>query len=339
MRHPINSIEIERFRGIKDFKIEKFSKINILLGKNNIGKTSILEAIFLLTGMSNPTLPNLLNAIRTGGKTSMKELAWLFYNKDINSPIIISDQGSRSFQITPILGLENGSGLTPTYSVSGLKINGLKLSFNHKGQEGEALFYEKDGEIILNRSKYNEKIVACSLPANALKANLFSNIEAIIRKNKKAHLVDVIKLFDNKTLNVEIINDEVYVQLSNINDLIPISFIGDGLQHFIGICSAVLNPENKVVLVDEIDNGLHYTVLKQLWKSLIKLSIENSTQLFITTHNEESLKSLAAVLEEETEDIDLSVFSIQRIKNAGLKAYQYTAQALQGAIGKEIEIR
>ena len=339
MKHPINSIEIKKFRGIENFKIEKFSKINILLGENNIGKTSILEAIFLLTGMSNPTLPNLINAIRTEGETSMKELGWLFYNKDINSPIIISDRGSRSVQITPILGLENGSGLTPTYSVSGLKINGLKLLFNHKGKEGNVSFHKKDSEITINRSDYNEKIIACSLPANALKANLFSNIKAIIRKNKKAHLVDIIKLFDNKTLNVEIINDEVYVQLSNINDLIPISFIGDGLQHFIGICSAVLNPENKVVLVDEIDNGLHYTVLKQLWKSLIKLSIENSTQLFITTHNEESLKSLAAVLEEEEEDIDLSVFSIQMTKNAGLKASQYTAQALQGAIGKEIEIR
>lgn len=339
MRHPINSIEIERFRGIKDFKIEKFSKINIFLGKNNIGKTSILEAIFLLTGMSNPTLPNLVNSIRTEGETSMKELGWLFYNKDINSPIIISDQGSRSVQITPILGLENGGGLTPTLSVSGLKIDGLKLSFKHNGKRGNVSFYKKNNEITIKRSSYEEKIVACTLPANALKANLLSNIKEVIKRNEKSHLVDIIKLFDKNTLNVEIINDEVYVQLSNINDLIPISFIGDGLQHFIGICSAVLNPENKVVLVDEIDNGLHYTVLKQLWKSLIKLSIENSTQLFITTHNEESLKSLAAVLEEEKEDIDLSVFSIQRIKNAGLKAYQYTAQALQGAIGKEIEIR
>jgi Predicted ATPases len=180
--------------------------------------------------------------------------------------------------------------------------------------------------------------VADYLPSNRVKANLLSNIKAIIRGGKKARLVEIIKLFDSNTLNVEMIDNELYVQLSNLTQLVPVSFIGDGLQRFIGIFAAVLNPDNSVVLIDEIDNGLHYTVLEQLWKSLIDLSIENDTQLFITTHNEESLSSLATVLEEE-EEVDLTVFSVQMTKKAGLKAYLYPAKALQGAVEKEIEIR
>ena len=177
------------------------------------------------------------------------------------------------------------------------------------------------------------------LPSNRVKANLLSNIKAIIRGGKKARLVEIIKLFDSNTLNVEMIDNELYVQLSNLTQLVPVSFIGDGLQRFIGIFAAVLNPANSVVLIDEIDNGLHYTVLEQLWKSLIDLSIENDTQLFITTHNEESLSSLATVLEDEKEEVDLTVFSIKMTKKAGLKAYQYPATAVQGAVEKEIEMR
>ena len=116
MSYPIRSITISKFRGIENFEISKFSRINIFLGKNNVGKTSILEAVFLLTGISNPTLTNLINAIRVSGVTSNEELSWLFYNKDISSPIIISDQNSRSVQLEPILGLEDGGGIN-TYKL------------------------------------------------------------------------------------------------------------------------------------------------------------------------------------------------------------------------------
>jgi len=339
MNYPIRSIEIKRFRGIEHFRIEKFSRINILLGRNNVGKTSILEAIFLLTGMSNSTLPHLINTIREGRPTAMERLNWLFYNGDIHVPILISDAPYRSVQIDPVLGLEDGNGATPIYSVSGVKIKALKLRFSDNGTEGEVSFYEKEGEISLEKSSYKETIVADYLPSNRVKANLFSNIKAVIQGGKKARLVEIIKLFDSNTLNFEMIDNELYIQLSNLTQLVPVSFIGDGLQRFIGIFAAVLNPTNSVVLIDELDNGLHYTVLEQLWKNLIDLSIENDTQLFITTHNEESLSSLATVLEEEEEEPDLTVFSVKMTKKAGLKAYLYPATAVQGAVEKEIEMR
>lgn len=339
MNYPISSIEINGFRGIEKFKIEKSSRINVFLGKNNVGKTSILEAIFLLTGMSNPILPNLVNAIREGRVLSMEDLGWLFYNGKTDRPISILDGVSRAVQINPILGLEKGDGSTPIYSVSGLKIKGLRLNFSYRGIEYEESFYTGEEELTHKKSSYQEKIRSCFLPSNNIRANLSSNIEEIIQKNKKNRLVDIIKSFNGEVVNIEFINDRVFVQLSDIDKLIPISFIGDGLQHFIGICAAVINPENKVVLIDEIDNGLHYTVLKQLWKSLIELSIENDTQLFITTHNEEVLRTLAMVLEEDNDAIDLSVFSIQMTERAGLKAYKYPPQALRGAIEKGIEIR
>ncbi|MGP1362541.1 MAG: AAA family ATPase [Bacteroides sp.] len=340
MNYPINSIKIERFRGFENFSIEKFSRINIFVGMNNVGKTSLLEAVFLLTGMSNPTLPSLVNSIREDGGAKTENLTWLFYQGNIHTPIVISDAGARAIHIEPKLRLDDGRGTTPIYSTSGLKIEGLKNIFSKEGTEDNVTFIEKEGDVTFSRSNYTEKILACFLPSSEIKANLLANLEAIVLGNKKGRLIDIIKQFDGNVLGVEIINKQVYVHLSNVETLVPISFIGDGLLRFIGICSAVLAPGNKVVLIDEIDNGLHYTVFKLLWKSLIALSIENDTQLFITTHSEESLRLLTKVLEEgDGTGIDLSVFSIQKTKKAGLQAYQYPPEALRGAMEKEIEIR
>ncbi|MBQ7698224.1 MAG: AAA family ATPase, partial [Paludibacteraceae bacterium] len=59
------NIDIKNFRGIKHLSIDDFSRVNVFLGQNNSGKSSVLEAIFLLAGMSNPDLPLGLNKART----------------------------------------------------------------------------------------------------------------------------------------------------------------------------------------------------------------------------------------------------------------------------------
>ena len=59
------NIDIKNFRGIKHLLIDDFSRVNVFLGQNNSGKSSVLEAIFLLAGMSNPDLPLSLNKART----------------------------------------------------------------------------------------------------------------------------------------------------------------------------------------------------------------------------------------------------------------------------------
>lgn len=339
MNYPINSIKINRFRGIEYLEIERFSRINLLLGKNNVGKTSIVEAVFLLTGMSNPTLPNLINVIRTRGSGSPEDLQWLFYNGDYGNSIMISDTRNRSVQISPILGLEE-SNESVTSSISGARINGLRAIFEDNEDKYESSFrIEDQKEIKIERSEYKESIVSGFLPSNEIRANVLSNIKALIERGQKEQIVQLIREFDSRVENLEMLDEKISVKLVGIEKLMPISFIGDGLHRFIGICASIINQENKVVLIDEIDNGLHYTVLKQLWKSLIDLSIKNDTQLFITTHNEESLRSLAMVLEEDESSVDLSVFSIQNTEKSGLKAYQYPSEALQSAIEKQIEIR
>ena len=81
----LNSIKIRNFRGFDNLQIDGFSEINLLIGKNNSGKSSLLEAFFLLIGMSNPMLPENINRLRGLNIKNADEFKYLFYKLDFNN--------------------------------------------------------------------------------------------------------------------------------------------------------------------------------------------------------------------------------------------------------------
>ena len=85
-------VTIESFRGIKHLEIEDFRQVNLFVGKNNCGKTTILEGLFLLTGPTNAELPLRINTFRNF--TTIDENSWrLIFNKlDVNSDVKISGE-------------------------------------------------------------------------------------------------------------------------------------------------------------------------------------------------------------------------------------------------------
>ena len=74
----IQDIKIENFRGITSLEIQDFKKINIFVGKNNCGKTSVLEALFLVTGISNPSLSVTINNMRSLVINNIVDLKFIF---------------------------------------------------------------------------------------------------------------------------------------------------------------------------------------------------------------------------------------------------------------------
>jgi len=87
------NIDIKNFRGIEHLKIDDFARVNVFLGQNNSGKSSVLEALMLLMGMSNTDMPQQLNYLRTNAFNPFKNISYLFHNMDINNvPVIMSEQ-------------------------------------------------------------------------------------------------------------------------------------------------------------------------------------------------------------------------------------------------------
>ena len=156
-------------------------------------------------------------------------------------------------------------------------------------------------------------------------------------------MLSLVKLFDNRITNIEVLFDGIYVKYQNIDEMLPLTMCGEGLKKFFNIIVTVANGKNNILLIDEIDNGVHFSAYGLLWKSLLELADKNGIQLFITTHSSEVVAALDAVLHDSETSAEIrenvAVYTIASTANEGMQSYRYDADDIRKAIRNHIELR
>ncbi len=350
------NLEIKNFRGIDHLKIDDFSRVNVFLGQNSSGKSSILECLFLLIGMSNPDLPQNINFLRSRSYTSFLELNYLFRNCNLKlHPEISSklkDETSRhlSLELTYMLDEKAQSsfknGEIPT---SGAKtfLNTLKMNFTTKENAITkkyvcSITVNQEGVVSTKQKaeNYLEKNSAIFIPADLITGNLINDLVELAKQKKKDLVVERLQYFDKRITGVEILNNTIFINIEGINQLMAVNMMGDGMRRYLNIVAASANPMNNIILIDEIDNGLHYSAYKKLWEAIFALATDTNKQVFVTTHSKETLYRLNEMLEEHAEYQDaLRLFTIENTKLKGHQTYKLTYNGLHEACTNDIELR
>ena len=128
--------------------------------------------------------------------------------------------------------------------------------------------------------------------------------------------------------------------LKGIEPLLPINIMGDGIRYLLSIYTAVLENKNSFILIDEIENGLHFSVYPTLWKGLFNFAKNNDVQIFITTHSEEMLKSMQKIsFDGYDKKENLKLFKVANTEKNGHKIYGYEYKDFEYAIENDIELR
>lgn len=348
-----NNLSIENFRGFDKIELRDFNQVNILLGNNNSGKSSILEALFLLIGMNNPSLPSSINGIRGLKPTDRNGfLKSIFHNLDVSvHPVIIGDyniQSNRRLEITPLWSAIPG-GITKIASstmqeLEGIKLIGLQQDGIGKDDSSEArLIIENGKEQLLETKSLSKDGVSGTFISSIEDGDwVISELAELVKRKKENRILTELQKFDRRINAITVLPDNVYFDMEGVNELMPMNLMGDGMRRFLTILSVIANSNKHIVLIDEIENGLHYSANKLLWQSILSLSKEVEAQLFITTHNLETLQCLNAVLEDEENmpyHEKVNLYTIARTKLKGFQSYRYGYDAFSVAISNEVELR
>jgi len=322
----IRSISIKNYKSLVGIDIKNLKKINLITGKNAGGKTSLLEALFLLTGAGSAGLVMTLNVFRGDyvfTPQSDRIFSNFFSNGDFSKSIEIScstdekykqkrknqEQGViRTLSITPI----KTPHAIPGSTTSDIALSGLK--FVHNGPSGSFT-----SSIQMNQVQTAQ--MAMQLPgvqmASPLQISPEQPIDSIygtfitpynrdaliyaytqlvqITKNKRiGELIDLVKIIDDRIINVIPINENgqniIYVDVGS-QKLLPATGIGSGFIHILSLSLAALDTKEGVLFVDEIEDGIHYSIFSDIAKLLINIAQKKNIQFFVSTHSSEFLRA------------------------------------------------
>jgi AAA15 family ATPase/GTPase len=277
--HFIKEIEIKDYKLFKDFKAEGFGRVNLIGGKNNVGKTAFMEACFLTDALSKSSI-NFISALFTVESTR-KILT------DLNQKVLYDILK----RIAPLkLQLNNGYKVELKYEDNRLKLN---LTTNE-----ETIDLDNMGKPELYVKLLVSFITSNSINCSQINTNEdFLNIlyDGVKKLRKREELNLIINRFDKDIIEIDIIENNFQLYSKSRKKWISITEYGDGVKYYIAYISAIWSFRNNIIFIDEIENGIHYTNFDKLWELILTLSKEQNVQVFATTHSKECIESYARV--------------------------------------------
>ena len=312
----LKSLHIKNFRGFRDLKIESLKRVNLLTGQNNTGKTGVLEALVLLLGDSEPSqrqfLPNLFRPV--GGDHNENYWKWLIYNKDstVNVKIKASFDSQNDFEVV----LHPKSKAPIDFDVSFLTqcedIGGFNCYCGAYGT-GQRLFGGVQ-RINLKAAIFSTK------PSDPVQDAIDYN--RVIFKRRKQQVVEMLRQIEPRLLTIEALQIAqpgqqstplIYAEIEGLSEMIPVTQLGQGFNRLLDIYSEMVVADAKVLLIDEIENGLHYSVLQTIWKGLFLAAKEFDVQIFATTHSWECILAADQTALEQG-NYELELIRLDRVK-------------------------
>lgn len=379
----LKTIQIKNFRGFQSFKLQQLGRVNLLVGKNNSGKTSILEAIQLLCSRTN--LEPLAEVMTNRGEYFWNDnqrinreldICHLFYGHEIqpDSKLCISGMngetketitvsiGARYFHLDDDLGKEL-NGESSSFHESSIPIKGLNLGINWtRGEETEILTFPLSNNSALDLDYVqrfrrdgknplpNTQFVTSSFLTTEKMNQLFDQVvltpeeifvqEALQTIEPKIERIASVNLQQVSPLRLRTSFDSrsgFVVRLSDSNQRVPIGSMGDGIWRILGLALATVCAKDGYLFVDEIDTGLHFTAMSDMWKLIWKTAKNLNVQVFATTHNSDCWTSLASIAEQE--DATEDGIRIHRIEKGKETSVVFTEPQIVIAAEREIEVR
>lgn len=346
----IKNIEISNFRGIDHLKVEDFARVNILVGQNNCGKSTVLEALLFITGMHNPYLPQNINALRSRYIFSaVDSLKYLFHNMDLfQTPHFLATQFDDDIRnLSLSVGHKQTGGMDKSSTILSSEtqffLNMVVLDFAIGGSKYQSyIVMDAAGKVSEEHlpEGYFEKISTILLSPDISAINLVNDLGEITKLQQKSEVITLLKKFDDRINALELINGNVFLGLDGMAELIPLAMAGDGMKRYLNIIAAAANRKTNIILIDEIDNGLHYSAYKKLWEALFALAVSTNKQIFVTTHSKETLQKLNEMLEEHTDyRNEMALYTLEQTKLKGHQAYRLPYEGLAEACKNNVEIR
>ena len=357
------SFEVTNFRCFHELNVTNLERVNLIAGVNNVGKTTLLEALFIHCGAYNPQLTLGLNAFRGIGSVAveigrMAETPWdsLFNEFDTSKEIKLEGKDketgvrvlrlnmvSQTEEIAEIGSLiQDSSDMTGEISSSLEFPRVLKLKNEENGQNSYYLILDQRGIRVrpIPPPPPFPAIWIGSWNRTPMKedAGRFGKLEI---NGQLDVLTDALKIIEPRLrrLSVIVVGDTpmIHGTIDGLDRPVPVPFMGEGIARLTSMVLAIGNSSNGVVLVDEIENGFHHSILHKVWQVIGEAARRFNTQVFATTHSIECVVAAHRAFV-KSGIYDFRLHRLERIDET-IQDITYPQEVLEAAIEMGLEVR
>jgi AAA domain, putative AbiEii toxin, Type IV TA system/AAA domain len=366
----LRELTIENYRCFEKLHVKDLAQVNLIVGKNNVGKTSFLEAVYLYVSKADPkALLEILSAreqtyeqLLQGGDsptTHHYQVGDLFHvdrhtQKSQDYFLIESDLKLRADVHHLSLVFQFGNALIDFSQPTPLQpSNSADWRLVSLGLEGNL---SDSQPIILSQSFLHDHIDQSKIAAEKSKyaycliENRGLGFTALRRFWDEVNLTpeeeDVVKamqLLEPRIQRIGLVsrpNSINAIKLRLLDEANPISLsrLGDGMRRLFGIAMALSVSKSGYLIIDEIDTGLHYNAQIDMWRLVLETAKRLNVQVFATTHSWDCIAAFQSALE-EMEDPTIGKLIRLDARGEKLRAVEYKAEELEIAVSHGIEVR
>ena len=372
--HHLSKVEIRHFRGLSDLQLDGLGRFNVVLGANDVGKTSVLEAIFLLTGFVNLQSPITIQSWRHLSIDTIDDFDTLFQDLHPEGPIDLVGHSAGAIQqrrlkiSAPYADMEftsdssasadggNGSsqkaasaGEVADQSSSTISAGPRVLRYDTTVQPREGdpasfsatLRVEEDKFQVKNSDNPRDQpTVSARFMTPALGYDSRAIGDLLVRKQAD-QLVHFLTVINPRVRGVAVNGNIAYLD-TGLDRMVPLNVFGSGMVRATNILAHCLLGNERILLVDELENGLHHAAMRPMLEALLALSRDQDVQVFATTHSVAVLESLLDVLDEKRFSDQRSAtrcFTLQRDSEGRVRPYRYEYEQFEHCVRHGIEIR
>jgi hypothetical protein len=327
---------VEGFRQFERLEVPDATGLNLIVGDNGVGKTSILEAVALLGARGD------LSVIRSIASNRGELIS--------DSGSVLFDDWFNGFQLLPDSALSIVAEST-AHRRSALSIevsdgaSGPELRLNWEGswsQHGVSSTFRLDwgsrGPVtgFLKRGPVSEQ------PRTRF-INPFGFTEAAIQgvygdvalTDEEEILIELLRVVEPRLSRVAARPNGVFVRLDGIKTPVSIRRMGGGFCRLLGLGAALATSREGILVVDEIDSGLHYSIQARVWNALAAMAKVSKTAVYASTHSLDCVAALASAIRDGVAGDPRLI----RIERGNVEAVCLGPEEIVAAVEREVEIR
>jgi len=346
----INTLEIEGYRGIRKLAISPLGRVNLVVGMNAVGKSSVLEAIELASSVGDPMRlrsichrrGEIVGGGSNGGEGVILDPRHLFYGHRNSATFQISierNQVTAEFRTV----FEAGSESHPTTLQLSWSPDDISKTIDLIASKGTSLVSMFSGSHPWDRPQERRCLF---LPSSGLsQMQVIHELDSVLLTPNETIVLEALQSIDpdieRLAVSLDTVSAEgrfggVIVNCRNRPPRLPIGTFGEGVWRMLGIALSLTWCKDGILLIDDIDSGLHYTVMERMWKLIFATSKALNVQVFATTHSRDCIESLASIARSDVyENSEVMIHRIEAGKTHSI-AYSEGGVSAVAEFGNEV---